>query len=137
MRYLKLLLIFIPISLIAEYAHIDESLIFISTCLAIVPLAVIISDSTEQIAIYSGPKIGGLLNATMGNLPELFIGLFAVKAGLYTLVLASMAGSIIGNLMLVLGVSIFCGGIVHSRQTFAATFPSFASLHLVLSCRWL
>lgn len=118
MKHLNLLLIFIPVSLASDYFNVDAPLTFTATCLAIVPLAVLISDATEQISIYTGSKIGGLLNATMGNIPELFIGLFAVKAGLYKLMLASMAGSIIGNLMFVLGMSILCGGIIYSTQTF-------------------
>ena len=118
MKHLNLLLIFIPVSLASDYFNVDAPLTFTATCLAIVPLAVLISDATEQISIYAGSKIGGLLNATMGNIPELFIGLFAVKAGLYKLMLASMAGSIIGNLMFVLGMSILCGGIIYSTQTF-------------------
>lgn len=118
MKYLNLLLFFVPLSLLAEYFAVKNSTIFILSCLAIVPLAILISDSTEQIAIYTGPKIGGLLNATMGNIPEFFIGLFALRAGLPHLVLASMAGSIMGNIMFVLGVSIFCGGVKHASQTF-------------------
>lgn len=121
MKYMNVLLIFIPISLLGEHFAFDDALIFIYACLAIVPLAVLISDSTEQIAVYTGPKIGGLLNATMGNIPELFIGLFGVQAGLHQLVLASMAGSIMGNIMFVLGVSIFCGGVIHANQTFDKT----------------
>jgi len=89
MRHLNLLLIFIPVSLASNYFNVDAKLTFAATCLAIVPIAVLISDATEQISIYTGSKIGGLLNATMGNIPELFIGLFAVKAGLYKLMLAS------------------------------------------------
>ena len=118
MKHLNLLLIFIPISLASDYFNADDPLTFTAACLAIVPLAVLISDATEQISIYTDSKIGGLLNATMGNIPELFIGLFAVKAGFYKLMLASMAGSIIGNLMFVLGMSILCGGIIYSTQTF-------------------
>ncbi len=121
MKYLNLLLIFIPLSFLGEYLAVDDALIFIAACIAIVPLAIIISYSTEQIAGYTGSKIGGLLNATMGNIPEFFIGLFGLQAGLHPLVLASMAGSIMGNIMFVLGVSIFCGGLMHSTQTFDKT----------------
>jgi Ca2+:H+ antiporter len=121
MKYLAILLLFIPLSFIGDYLDMDDSLIFVTACIAIVPLAVLISDATEQIAIYTGSKIGGLLNATMGNIPEFFIGLFGLQAGLHQLVLASMAGSIMGNIMFVLGVSIFCGGLVHSTQTFDKT----------------
>lgn len=118
MKYLNLLLFFVPLTIIARLMHFNEGFIFLMACLSIVPLAVIIGDATEQISIYTGPKIGGLLNATMGNVPELLIGLFAVKAGMYNLVLASMAGSIMGNIMLVLGFSIFLGGLKFKFQTF-------------------
>lgn len=121
MKYLNALLLFFPLALACRYFGYAESAVFVMACLSIVPLAVIIGDSTEQVAMYTGPKIGGLLNATMGNVPELFIGFFAVKAGLYGLVLASMAGSIIGNLLLVLGFSVLCGGLVYESQTFDKT----------------
>lgn len=119
MKYLNLLLIFIPVTLISRLMDVNQGLIFFFSCLSIVPLAVIIGDATEQIALYTGPKIGGLLNATMGNVPELLIGIFAVKAGLYDLVLASMAGSILGNILLVLGFSIFLGGLKYKFQSFS------------------
>ncbi|MFZ4699059.1 MAG: calcium/proton exchanger [Candidatus Methylumidiphilus sp.] len=118
MKYLNVLLIFFPLAMICRYFHYADSPVFVMACLSIVPMAIIIGDATEQVAVYTGPKIGGLLNATMGNVPELFIGFFAVKAGLFGLVLASMAGSIIGNLLLVLGFSVLCGGLVYTSQTF-------------------
>jgi len=121
MKYLNLLLIFIPFTIVARIIHLNEGLIFFAACFSIVPLAVIIGDATEQISLYTGPKIGGLLNATMGNVPELLIGVFSVKAGLYTLVLASMAGSIMGNIMLVLGFSVFLGGLKFKFQNFNKT----------------
>ena len=131
MRYLNLLLVFIPVTLAARYLNAGDPWIFGSACLAIIPLAIIIGDATEQISLYNGPKIGGLLNATMGNIPELFIGFFAVKAGLYGLVMASMAGSIIGNIMLVLGLSILSGGMLYSFQTFDRNI---ARSHFSLLC---
>jgi Ca2+:H+ antiporter len=119
MKYLNILLLFIPVTLIERFLlHTDGSIVFITSCLAIVPLAIIIGDATEQIAIYTSPKVGGFLNATMGNVPELLISGFAVKAGLYSLVLASLAGSIIGNILLVLGLSIFVGGLRFKFQEF-------------------
>jgi len=119
MKYLYVLLICIPATIIERFIlHASDGLIFATSCLAIVPLAVLIGDSTEQIALYTGPKIGGFLNATMGNVPELLISGFAVKAGLYGLVLASLAGSIIGNIMLVMGLSIFLGGLKFKFQVF-------------------
>jgi Ca2+:H+ antiporter len=87
MKYIKILLIFIPATIIERFIlHTSDGIIFATSCLAIVPLAVIIGNATEQIAFYTGPKIGGFLNATMGNVPELLISGFAVKAGLYSLV---------------------------------------------------
>lgn len=118
MKYLFLLLIFIPIIFIERIFHIGDSFVFLSSGLAIIPLAVILGDATEQISLYTGPKIGGMLNATMGNVPELLIGFFAVKAGLHDLVLASMAGSVIGNIMLVLGFSVLLGGLKYKQQYF-------------------
>ena len=118
MKYLNYLLLFLPLTIFAGFLHLADSVIFAMACLAIVPLAVIIGNATEQIAVYTGPKIGGLLNATMGNIPELFIGYFAVQEGLYRLVLASMAGSMIGNILLVLGFSVLCGGLVYPSQVF-------------------
>jgi Ca2+:H+ antiporter len=118
MKYLNILLVFFPLAIFSRYFHSPGSATFAMACLSIVPLAIIIGDATEQVAAYTGPKIGGLLNATMGNVPELFIGFFAVKAGLYGLVLASMAGSIIGNILLVLGFSVLCGGLVYDAQFF-------------------
>ena len=119
MKYLNTLLIFVPVTLIARLFNFNSTIIFITACLAIIPLAAIIGNATEQLSNYASPKISGLLNATMSNIPELSIGLFSVKAGLYNLVLASMAGSIIGNILLVLGVSIFAGGMRYKYQTFS------------------
>lgn len=118
MKYIKLLFVFIPVSLIARLLKADESLMFIAVCLSIIPLAAAIGDATEQISIYTGAKVGGLISATMSNIPELLIGFFAIRAGLYNLVLASMAGSIIGNILLVLGLSILLGGFKYKQQHF-------------------
>ena len=119
MKYLYILLVFIPATILEWFVfHMGDGIVFITSCLAIVPLAVIIGEATEQIAIYTNPKVGGFLNATMGNVPELLISGFAVKAGLYSLVLASLAGSIIGNILLVLGLSIFVGGLKFKFQEF-------------------
>ena len=117
-HYIHTLLLFVPVSLLASHYQVGDAWVFGSSCLAVVPLAILIGDATEQIAGYTGSKLGGLINATMGNIPELFIGFFAVKAGLYGLVLASMVGSIIGNIMLVLGLSILAGGMRHKFQSF-------------------
>ena len=112
MKYLNWMLAFIPVTLIARFVlHASDGLIFALCCLGIIPLAGVLGNATEQISLYTGPKIGGFLNATMGNVPELLICGFAVQAGMYSLVLASLAGSILGNILLVMGMSIFIGGL--------------------------
>ena len=112
MKYLNWLLIFVPITLAAKFGlHLSDGMVFIFCCIGIIPLAAVLGDATEQISFYTGPKLGGFLNATMGNGPELLISGFAVKAGLFSLVLASLAGSILGNILLVMGMSIMVGGI--------------------------
>ncbi len=116
------LLIFFPITVLARYVfHANDSIVFTTSCLAIIPLAVLIGKSTEQISVYTGPMIGGFLNATMGNIPELVISGFAIKSGLYTFVLASLSGSIFGNILVGLGLSIFVGGLKNKSQKFSAT----------------
>ncbi len=114
---LYLLLIFGPI---AFFLHdsLDPSLVFIFSAIAIIPLAKIVGEATEELAIHTGPRIGGLLNATLGNAAELIITLFALQEGLNDLVRASITGSIIGNLLFVLGLSLFLGGLKNGIQTF-------------------
>ena len=119
MKYLYGLLIFIPVTLIARFGlHLSDGFVFAFCCLGIVPLAVVLGDATEQISMYTGPKVGGFLNATMGNVPELLISAFAIQAGMYSLVLASLAGSILGNILLVTGMSIFIGGLKYKFLPF-------------------
>ena len=101
---LKGMLIFVPIALVAKVLNADPILIFVLSAFGLIPLAKLIGDATEELAIFTGPKIGGLLNATLGNAAELIITIFALQAGLSILVRASITGSIIGNLLLVLGV---------------------------------
>jgi len=115
---LYLMVVFAIAAIIAELAHADPILIFVLSALGLIPLAKLIGDSTEELAIYTGPKLGGLLNATLGNAAELIISIFAIQAGLLELVRASIAGSIIGNLLLVLGLALFAGGIRHGLQRF-------------------
>ncbi len=117
-RHLKYLLVFVPVSIIGKIAGLDMIFVFISTCLSMIPLAWLIGLSTRRIASYAGAKAGGFLNATMSNLPELMIGLFAVNAGLNSRGLSSMAGSIISNMLLVLGLSILLGGVRQKYQKF-------------------
>lgn len=119
MKYLYWLLVFIPVTLAARFGlHLSDGIVFAFCCLGIVPLAVVLGDATEQISMYTGPKVGGFLNATMGNVPELLISAFAIQAGMYSLVLASLAGSILGNILLVTGMSIFIGGLKYKFLPF-------------------
>lgn len=117
----SVLLIFIPISIAAESLHWGSLVVFITACLAILPLAAWMGTATEEIAIVTGPSIGGLLNATFGNATELIIAFVALKGGLIDVVKASMTGSIIGNLLLVMGFSMLLGGIRHKEQDFQPT----------------
>lgn len=118
MNFLRLLLIFIPISIIGEFIHLSPTITFILSALAIIPLAGLMGEATEEISFYSGPRIGGFLNATFGNATELIISFFALKAGLFEVVKASISGSVIGNILLVLGASMLAGGIKYKTQAF-------------------
>jgi Ca2+:H+ antiporter len=112
------LLLFVPLSLAAEWLKLDPLIIFVTASLSIVPLASWMGMATEEIAVVVGPTLGGLLNATFGNATELIIALIALKAGLLEVVKASLTGSIIGNLLLVMGLSMFLGGLRYKEQTF-------------------
>jgi Ca2+:H+ antiporter len=112
------MLAFVPVSIAAELLHWNPLAIFFTSVLAILPLAKFIGQATEEIALLSGPTIGGLLNATFGNAAELIIAVVALNAGLYEVVKASITGSIIGNILLVLGLAIFLGGLKFKEQTF-------------------
>ncbi len=113
------LLLFVPLALLAEFVlHLDPVLIFVFAGLGIIPLADFIGEATEELAVHTGPKLGGLLNATLGNAAELIITIFALREGLLDLVRASITGSIIGNLLLVMGASLLVGGLKNGLQTF-------------------
>src|SRR6187401_946927 len=112
---------FIPIAIVLEQSHASAPLIFFSAALAIVPIARMIGNSTEHLATYTGDAVGGLLNATFGNLPELIIATIALKAGLHQMVLASLAGAILANLLLAMGVSFLVGGTKYHDQSYNVT----------------
>lgn len=112
------LLIFIPISIAAQLLEWDAPIIFITSAVAIIPLAGWMGIATEEIAVVLGPNLGGLMNATFGNATELIIGIVALNAGLIEVVKASITGSIIGNLLLVMGLSMFLGGLRFKEQKF-------------------
>lgn len=106
----------IVLSFISTKQHWGPLSIFVIACLGVLVMAKYMGQATESLAIISGPRIGGLLNATFGNAVELIISIFAIKAGLYGVVMASITGSVIGNLLLVGGLSFFVGGLKHKRQ---------------------
>ncbi|WP_079505508.1 calcium/proton exchanger [Mesobacillus jeotgali] len=108
----------VPLSVIGTLLHWSSVLLFIIYCLTIIALASYMGRATESLAVVAGPRIGGLLNATFGNAVELIISIFALKAGLIGVVLASLTGSVLGNLLLVAGLSFFIGGLKFKRQHF-------------------
>ncbi|MBC2478583.1 calcium/proton exchanger, partial [Clostridium beijerinckii] len=118
MKFLKYLLIFIPISFVAEFLHASPTIMFVLAALSIVPLAGVMGEGTEEISFYSGPKIGGFLNGTFGNATELIISFFALRQGLFEVVKSSIAGAVIGNILLVLGASMLAGGLKYKTQSF-------------------
>lgn len=128
------LLIFAPIALVLEHVmHAGAVPVFVTSALAIIPLAGLMGRATEQLAERLGEGVGGLLNATFGNAAELIIAGLALHAGLYDLVKASITGSIIGNVLLVFGLSALLGGIRFQSQTFNRTAASLGGTLLVLS----
>lgn len=133
MNYVNLLLILVPVAIVGHYLHWDPILQFVLAAIGIIPLAGLIGEGTEHLAEKTGPKLGGLLNATLGNAAELIITIFAVKEGLLELVKASITGSILGNLLLVLGASIFFGGLKNGRQAFHRTRASTNATMLILA----
>ena len=113
------LLLFVPVVFAAEHVKPEaHTLLFVLSVLAIVPLAALLSHATESVAAKTGDAVGGLLNATLGNLTELVIALAALRAGQYTLVKASIAGAIVTNTLFVLGASFFLGGLKHHVQEY-------------------
>ena len=116
-KYLKILFLAIPFSIYFRYTG-NELATFFTACLSIIPLAGLMGEATESLACHTGERMGGLLNATFGNATELLITIFALRAGLFDVVKASIAGSILGNILLVLGLSIMLGGLKNGEQKF-------------------
>ncbi len=132
-RWLNYLLLLTPAAIALSLAHAAPLAVFAVTALAIAPLAGILGESTGTLASYSGPAVGGLLNATLGNATELIIAIFALHAGHINVVKASLSGSIIGNLLLVLGLSIVAGGAKHNFQRFSCASSSLNSTMLMIA----
>ncbi len=130
---LNLLLVFGVVALILRLTGGSDVAIFATSALAIIPLAGLIGQSTEEVAVRTGPQVGGLLNATLGNAAELIITIFALKEGLVELVRASIVGSILGNLLLVMGLAIFLGGLKNGLQVFDRRRASMNGTLLVLA----
>jgi Ca2+:H+ antiporter len=128
-----LLVPFIPIAIALELGHASASVIFICSALGVIPTAALMGQATEQLAARSGPGIGGFLNVTFGNAPEIIIALFALHEGLQEVVKASLVGSILGNILLVMGAAMLIGGRKRERQTFDRTAASVQSLMLMLA----
>jgi Ca2+:H+ antiporter len=128
-----LLVPFIPIAVALELAHAGASIIFITSALGVIPTAALMGRATEELAARSGPGIGGFLNVTFGNAPELIIAFFALNEGLQEVVKASLIGSILGNVLLVMGAAMLVGGIGRERQLFDRTAANVTSLMLLLA----
>lgn len=134
MSFLYLLLVLVPLTLVLEFTNTGgPTAIFICSALALIPLAGLLGKATESAAIYTGPNIGGLLNATLGNAAELIITIMALRSGLVGVVKASIAGSIIGNILLVLGLSLLLGGMRNGIQRFDAHTAGTNATMLVLA----
>ena len=133
MRPVHYLAVFIPAAVALEIAHASPVLIFLAAALGVIPTAAVMGEATEQIAAKTGPGIGGFLNVTFGNAPELIIAFFALKEGLQEVVKASIVGSIIGNILLVLGAAMLVGGLKREKQTFNKTAATAQSAMLLLA----
>ena len=133
MKILYYLLVLVPVAIVLEIVGAGHTLIFVTSAIALVPLAGLLGDATEQVAVHTGPRVGGLLNATFGNAAELIITIVAIQRGLVELAKASISGSIIGNILLVLGASLLAGGLKNGRQFFNAHIASVTATMMTLS----
>jgi Ca2+:H+ antiporter len=130
---LLILVLALPLALLAEIGRWGEIWVFVLSALSVIPMAEYIGEGTEALAAHTSPRIGGLLNATLGNAAELIITIVAIREGLLELVKASITGSILGNLLLVMGAAMVFGGLRHGRQSFDRTNATRNSILLVLA----
>src|ERR671910_2511454 len=128
-----LLVPFIPIAIVLELTHASATVIFLTSAAGVIPTAALMGRATEELAARSGPGIGGFLNVTFGNAPELIIAFFALNEGLQEVVKASLVGSILGNILLVMGAAMFIGGRKRERQYFDRTAANVQALMLLLA----
>jgi Ca2+:H+ antiporter len=133
MRPVYWLGVFIPVAIAVELAHADPVLVFGAAALGVIPCAAVMGEATEAIAARTGPGIGGLLNVTFGNAPELIIAFFALLEGLQEVVKASIVGSIIGNVLLVMGAAMLVGGWTRDKQSFSQTAANAQCAMLMLA----
>lgn len=133
MRWIRWLLIAVPVSWVLAWAHAPALAVFLATCLAVVPLASEMGAATETLAHRTGSAVGGFLNATFGNAAELIIAAVALRAGLLDLVKASLTGSILGNLLLILGLALVVGGMRRPSLTFNRTAAGMSGAMLLLA----
>jgi len=133
MRYLNVLLIFVLIAIVGSVLGWSELLLFWTAAIGVIPLAGLMGQATERLAELVGPRVGGLLNATLGNAAELIITIVAIREGLVELVKASITGSILGNILLVMGLSLLLGGVRHGRQQFDRSHASVNATTMILS----
>jgi Ca2+:H+ antiporter len=133
LRPVYVLGLFIPVAIALDLAGAPDTAIFITAAIGVIPTAALMGRATEELAAQSGPGIGGLLNVTFGNAPELIIALFALGKGLQEVVKASIVGSIISNILLVLGAAMFFGGWKRDKQTFNRTMANSQAAMLLLA----
>jgi Ca2+:H+ antiporter len=129
-----LLVPFIPVAVVLELVHASASIVFAASALGVIPTAALMGRATEELAARSGPGVGGFLNVTFGNAPELIIAFFALREGLQEVVKASLVGSILGNVLLVMGAAMLVGGLKRERQYFDRTAANTQSIMLMLAC---
>ena len=127
------LLVFVPVAIVLELTHGNEIAIFATAAMAVLPLALLMGHATEELSIRSGPQLGGFLNATFGNLAELIIAFFLILEGQIEIVKASLTGAIIGNVLLILGLSFLAGGWKREQQKFSLASAELHSSALVIA----
>ena len=132
-RWLYLLAPVIPVAIVLEFLDADATLLFLTSALGVIPGAAMTGRATEELVRRVGAGIGGLMNVTFGNLPELVIAFIALNAGLYEVVKAWVIGSVLGNVLLVLGLSMLVGGLRHREQTFSAKAASVQAMMLLIA----
>jgi Ca2+:H+ antiporter len=132
-KVLRGLLVFVPLAFVAEWVFHSPGLAFVFSCLGLLPVAGLLGEATEELSHHTGERVGGLLNATLGNAAELIITVVALRAGKIELVKASIIGSILGNLLLILGFSLLVGGLKNGLQRFDSRAAGTASTMMFLS----